>query len=494
MFIPIQGFAPDADTTEPGVLTDADLLVPTLNGMTSLGQDVDQGITGAGSAPASASTLELLDGTYRTFLGTNGNLYEIVSAAWTNRNKLDSTASATLSYTITANAQWTFAQYGNVSFAATKSNPLQFSDTSGRFADVGGGAPQAVCVASTLDFVMCANTTDATYGDQGDRWWCCAAGDYTSWTADIATQAATGRLQDEPGPIVALKNLGDLVVAYKERAMFAGRYVGPPAIWSWSHVPGTGFGTHSPHAVVNLESAHAFLGQDNFYIYDGTRPTAIGTNRVAAYVLDDLNWQRSNLICGMHDRNNWRIYWWYPSANSAVLDKFVCYNYRSNRWGRGTKTVYFAWEYFSSGVSYDQVGTLYTTYDDIPATGTYDDLFTTTSQPLAAILDSTAVVYTMTGAGSNSYGITGDMGVDDQLMSLTRVRPRFRTPPTTGTQRHYYRDQLGGTERTSTTSTTLSDGAFDHVWAARWHRVRQDYTGNMELLGWDVDLKPESFE
>jgi hypothetical protein len=38
------------------------------------------------------------------------------------------------------------------------------------------------------------------------------------------------------------------------------------------------------------------------------------------------------------------------------------------------------------------------------------------------------------------------------------------------------------------------DGCFDHVWAARWHRVKQSYTGNMELLGWHVDLEPESLE
>ena len=206
-FIKVGGFAPDADTTEPGVLTDCDALVPTLNGMEALPGDVDQGVTTAASAVRAVATLGLLDGTFRTFAGTADNLYEISSFAWTNVSKLDSTASATLTYSTTADVRWTFAQYGNVSFAAQKGTVLQFSDSSGRFADV-TTAPQAALVTVALDFVIAANTNDAIYGDQPDRWRCSAAGDYTTWTANVATQAASGRLTDEPGPIRALKTLG----------------------------------------------------------------------------------------------------------------------------------------------------------------------------------------------------------------------------------------------------------------------------------------------
>jgi hypothetical protein len=492
-FIKVAGFAPDADPTEPGVLTDCDALVPTLNGVQALPGDVDQGVATAASAVRAVATLGLLDGTFRTFAGTADNLYEISSLAWTNVSKLDSTASATLSYSTTADVRWTFCQYGNVSFAAQKGVAIQFSDSSGRFADV-TTAPQAALVTTALDFIIAANTNDATYGDQPDRWRCSAAGDYTTWTADIATQAATGRLTDEPGPIRALKTLGNRVVAYKDRGIFIGTYVGPPTIWTFELVPGSGLGASSPYGVVDLESAHAFLGEDNFYLYDGVRPAAIGTNRVADFILTDMGWSGKGLVVGMHDRQAWRVYWWYPSANSlGTLDRFVVYNYRSGQWGRGTKTVSFAWEYLSDGVTYDGLGNLYTTYDDIP-TEAYDSLFTTSGQPLPATIDSSAKLYTLTGSGADCNLTTGDIGVDSSPSAITRIRPRFRTAPTTGTQAHYYRDQIGGTERTSTTATTLVDGAFDHVWAARWHRWKHSYTGNMELLGWHVDLEPESLE
>ena len=38
-----------------------------------------------------------------------------------------------------------------------------------------------------------------TYGDQPDRWWCCAIGNTSDWTPAVATQCATARLTDAPG-------------------------------------------------------------------------------------------------------------------------------------------------------------------------------------------------------------------------------------------------------------------------------------------------------
>ena len=40
----------------------------------------------------------------------------------------------------------------------------------------------------------------------------------------------------------------------------------------------------------------------------------------------------------------------------------------------------------------------------------------------------------------------------------------------------------------------MVDGAFDHVFSARWHKARHTYNGNMEVLGLDVESNPESLE
>lgn len=490
-YIKVRGFAPDAEPNAEGILVEANNLVPTLNGMEALPGDVSVGVDTAPSAVRAITTLLKLDDTARTIAGSDNALYEVSTSAWNNVSQVSS--GTTLSYSMTANGRWTFAQYGDRSIAAQKGTQIQES-TSGDFADM-TTAPQAAFVTVVLDFVLAFNTNDATYGDSPDRWRCCAVGNPDSWTPNVATQAATGRLLDEPGAIRGAQTLGSNVVVYKDRSMFLGEYVGPPDVFRFRRVVGHGLGAPSHYAIVGLESAQVFMAQDNFWLFDGTRPVAIGTNRVADFVFDDLDWANRNLVVGFHDTQNWRVFWWYPSLSSGgTLDKYVCYNYRSDKWGFGEKTVAFAWEYFSTGMAYDDVGTFFATYDAIPTTGTYDDLFGTTGLPQPATVDVSANLSTMTGVGADSSLVSGDIGVDGSIQVLQRVRPRFKTVPTTGTQAHRFRDQLGGTATTSVATTTLTDGAFDHVFAARWHSLRQAYTGSMELLGWDVTIVPDSQE
>jgi hypothetical protein len=489
-FVPVKGFAPDAASNEEGILVEpCGNITPTLNGVEALPNSVDPGIASAASAIVAATTLEKLDGTFRTFGGSDKKLYEAATASWTDR-----TRAVGGDYSLGANARWTFAQYGDRSFAAQKGDVIQDS-SSGAFADL-TTAPQCSFVAVALDFVFAFDTNDATYGDSPDRWMCCAAGNPESWTANVATQATTNRLTDEPGPITGAHALGDRVIAFKEQSMFVGDYVGPPNVWTFRAIPSQGLGAPSHYSTVNIESALLFIGQDNFYLYDGTRPVPIGTQRVAHHVLDEvLDWNNKKLVVGVHDRTHWRVYWWYPTTSSnGVLTKYVCYNYRSDRWGCGEKTVAFAWEYVSGGMTYDELGTYYSTYDDLPTNASYDTLFATLGKPQTAIMDTDKKLYTLTGTGSQLTLTTGDYGVDGVITVLQRVRPRFRTSPTSATQTHMYKDDLGATEKTSIATTTLTNGAFDHVFAARWHRMTQVYTGGVELLGWDITLAQDSME
>src|SRR3546814_20785862 len=61
------------------------------------------------------------------------------------------------------------------------------------------------------------------------------------------------------------------------------------------------------------------------------------------------------------------IYWYYPSAaSSGELDSVLIYNYRTDRWGKQARTITAALQYRRGQISYDDLGTLYTTYDDLP--------------------------------------------------------------------------------------------------------------------------------
>lgn len=490
MFVKVIGFAPDVDPSTPGVITDCDSLIPSIKGMRALASEVDAGIADLSATAQGTEQIVLLDGTVRTFAGTVSKIYEIGTTTWIDRTRASS------AYSIGAENRWDFAQFGNVTLAAGNTEPLQYSDTSGAFDDI-SGAPQCKLVETVGDFAMVFDTDDSptstSFGDQPDRWWCSGIGDYTDWTPSIATQCATGRLTETPGQIVGARRLGDYIVAYKERSMYLGVYQGPPLVWSWQLVP-VEIGALSNEAIISVDAFHLFISFEDFFSFDGTRPVSIGANTVREWFFENLNENYKYRIIGVHDRRNFLAVWYFPSTTGGgSIDSFIAYNYRSRRWGYGKKTITAALEYSVSGPTYDGIGSLYSTYDDLPSQVTYDSPFWVAQTPYQAIINSSGRLKTLSGAASSSVLVTGDIGDDGVKSVLTRVRPRFITVPTTGMQEHRWRDQAGGTESTATT-TTLTQGVFDSVLEARWHRLRHDYTGDMELVGFDLETQPGSYE
>lgn len=204
------------------------------------------------------------------------------------------------------------------------------------------------------------------FGDQPDGWWCSALFNQASWTPSATTQAENGRLVTAPGPITAARELGDTVVAYKELSMFLGQYQGPPIIWSWQRIPGD-IGCSGQEAVVVVGSSHFFVGPTDFYVYDGTVPRSIGAP-VREWFFTNLNGlQRSN-IKGGADLTRDLVYWYFPStaSTSGVCDLCVVYNLRTNKWGKFARSIEAVIQYSSGNITYDGLGTLYSTYDNLP--------------------------------------------------------------------------------------------------------------------------------
>ena len=499
MYVAQQGFAPDADISSEGVWTDCDLLIPTLRGFESLPGDTYAGAaTVSGSAVMSAKAFTHLDGSVRLLAGTgdsassgSANLYEVTVSSLTSRN------GAGAPYTASAAARWTFAQYNDIVLASQKGTQmLQSASPSSDFTAI-SGAPQAVAVVTALDFAVAFNTTDALFGDSPNRWWCCAAGDVTDWVPDVATQATSGLLTQSLGEVIAASVVGDDIVAFSPNVALLGQYVGTPEVWRWTVVAGEGLGAHSSHSVVDVEGVGLLWpGKDNFYLFDGSRATPIGTNRVAQSFLTDLDTAFAKLIVGFHERNKSRVFWWYPSLGGGLgngtLDRFLCYNYRVSTWGFGRKTVAFPLSASAVGLTFDDLGAAYATWDALPALS-YDTAFAPAGMPVPSFFDTSGALVNMNGTSSTSYFTTGGIGADGVVSALSRVRPRFQKVPTSGVLEHAYANILGETWRVSG-STTMQRGVFDHVFASRWHRLKHTFTGTVELGGIDVEIRAESTE
>lgn len=469
MIVELLGYAPDEDPTILGILTNCASTVPSLRGMKGAPSPVSTGMATLAATCQGAAVLTKLDGSTRFLAATGTKLYEAGASTWSD-------VSRAAAYTANATQKTRFAQFGNVSLAANGADTMQASVSSGAFSCI-SGAPVAAIVESVGQFVFGFNTSSSAQG-----WQCAGIGGYTSWATSIATQAASGTLTATPGPLTAGRKFGQNIVAFKKNSMFLGVYVGPPNIWQFDQIPGIA-GAMSQEATVNIGTADnpklIFMGEDNFYLYDGARPIPLADNKTRLTVFATLNQTRYYACASLHDKINSLVYFYYPVADSVRPDHCVVYNYRTNRWGVDDRQIEAAVEYVSPGITYEALGNSYSTYDDLPSVP-YDLAFLSSAQPLPAVFDTTHVAKTLTGASTTSSITTGDFGNDQQFSTFTRIRPRFITAPTSATWTHSYRNNTGDSLSTDT-AVSLSNGAFDFTRSARWHRGTMAFVGDWEL-------------
>jgi hypothetical protein len=230
------------------------------------------------------------------------------------------------------------------------------------------------------------------------------------------------------------------------------------------------------------------MGFDDFYSFDGSKPIPIGVGWVKEEVFGEWNPLYSRAVCGVHDPQNSRVYFYYPSS-SGSLSKCVVYNYLTKKWGRDDRTIECAFSYVSPGVTYDSLGSLYSTYSDLPSLS-YDSSFFSTGVPVPGIFNSSHVLQSLNGPSSTSSITTGDMGEEEKFTLITRVRPIFLTKPTSSTLTNYYKNNIGDDLTTGGTSN-FSNGKYDRMRSARWHRFRFDFVGNWEMADFSVPAVQE---
>jgi len=89
----------------------------------------------------------------------------------------------------------------------------------------------------------------------------------------------------------------------------------------------------SPRACISANNVTYWMGLDKFYIYAGRVETLPCTLR--NYIFQDINLnQVDQIIAGTNEGWN-EIWWFYPSANSQINDRYVIYNYLEKIWYYG---------------------------------------------------------------------------------------------------------------------------------------------------------------
>lgn len=479
--IPFIGFVPDADHAMQGAIVDCLNAVPTTRGMEGRASLASPGVDALSATCLGAAALFKLDATSRTFAGTATKLYELSGTTWTDASRVGD-------YT-TGDIRWRFSIMGNTCLATNKNDLLQYSN-SGDFADV-ASSPKAEYMDVTGGFVMLAGVDlGGGAGFESDRWICSGFQDYSDWTPDVTTQCTTGRIVDAPGPLRGVKALGSGFVAYKDRAVFIGQYVGAPAVWQWTRVPGD-IGCSNHEAVVNIETAHYFIGQENIYAFDGNTIQPVGDG-IKEWFFRNLNVSYRHRISGMHERGKGRVWWFFPKGNSTTLNAAIVYSYYAKRWGYAEIDIECPLEYITGGVTWDTLQTIASTWDTLPNVA-WDSPFWTASIQKAAVINTSHALMTMTGVSAGCTIKSGIVGDDTQNSLFVRSRPRFTVSPDSGSMVNSYANTYGDTMTIDATAT-LTNGKFDVLRSAKWHQVEYSFTGDCEITGHTLDLKPDGTE
>ena len=479
----LQGFAPDAEATTAGILTECTNMVPYDNGMMGAPTGVSaSGVPVLGAACKGAAVITKLDDTRRIFAGTATKLYELLSGVWTDSSRVGD-------YSGGADARWSFAQFGDGTLASNGVEAIQRSLSTGDFADI-ATAPKAKIIFSVGAFVMALNTNDGA--SKPDGWHCCASFDDTSWTPDIATLATSGRLVSSAGAITAGARLGEYAIAYKEKAIYVGQFVGAPAVWDWLQVPGGEAGCVGQDALTDIGGAHFFVGKDNIWIFDGSRPVNIADNQVKQWFFDNASPVYLYKTKCIFDRKTNLVWVFYCSLNSTSPDTALVYHVKTKQWGKVTLAIEAVVDYIESGTTIDGMDAIIATIDGWDNTS-FDSPYWTSGARTLAYFDTSHQLKSMVGISMTSGFATGHAGDDDMVTLLSKIRLRFAPnyKPTTASVTTFS-TMTEGDPMTQRATGSLNDGKFDVLQSARFHRADFAFTGDVRVIGIAASLKPES--
>lgn len=210
------------------------------------------------------------------------------------------------------------------------------SDASSGIYETDADCPEAcnfVLVSDSSRFVLAFGVND--YGSSVQdplliRW--SNQEDYATWTPAATNQAGSFRLS-AGSEIICAQQTRQEVLVFTDTAVYSMQYQGPPFVWGFQPLA-TNSSIAGPNAAVTVHDITYWMGVDKFYVYNGRVQTL--PSELRQYVFDDINLAQQFQICaGINDAFS-EVWWFYCSANSNTIDKYVVYNYLENNWYYGT--------------------------------------------------------------------------------------------------------------------------------------------------------------
>ena len=153
-----------------------------------------------------------------------------------------------------------------------------------------------------------------------------------NWTPAATNQAGSVRLS-RGSRILGVIQVRQEILVWTDTSIYALQYLGPPIVWG-AQLLADNISLVNDRAMTVAAGVTYWMGDEKFYLYDGRVQTM--PCDVRQYVFDDFNFAQFAQVFAATVEQFTEIWWFYCSANSNTVDRYVVYNYVEKAWYYGT--------------------------------------------------------------------------------------------------------------------------------------------------------------
>jgi len=376
---------------------------------------------GAGTLPA-----QLIAGTtyYVSATSLSGSSFKVSATsggALINTSGGSGTVKCTTHYSaLNSNAQWQFAQTGNLVWATQANEPLQVFNLSSdaAFSNSLGSPPQAAYISVVGRFLVLSGLLSQSYRIQWS-----GLNDFNS-SASWTSGTNSSDFQDFPdGGIVRGVAGGEFGTVFQDQAIRRMSYLpGSTIIFQIERISDQ-VGLFAPYSIVRSGSTIFFYSNVGFQkIEPGGFPEQIGREKVDRTFLLDLDSANLQLLIGASDPRSTRVYWAYKSGAGAAgtYDKIIGYDKTLGRFFPISMSGEYLVGISQTGLTLENLDSISSSLDALTLSL---DAYSTAVQPEIAQFDTTHKQGFFRGSNLEATLETAEQGTDGQRVYVNGFRP-----------------------------------------------------------------------
>jgi len=154
----------------------------------------------------------------------------------------------------------------------------------------------------------------------------------TDWASTATNTAGELRLGSGSEIVTALETRQQILV-FTDTTLYSMQFLGPPFTFGVNSLS-ENITIAGPNAAIAVDDNVYWMGRAEFYVYSGAVQRL--PCMVRDFVFSDINEEQLDKINAALNTEHSEIWWYYPSADSSEVNRYVVFNYQEQVWYYGS--------------------------------------------------------------------------------------------------------------------------------------------------------------